>query len=435
MRANRWLGLLIGLVVAGGMYAFYRGGLAEVVTEWLRRALGSVFGAEVGSWDRLPALQHGYYTLAALISGWLGLALPHASRRIGFLMGMVFLTLTLCPVLALQKILFEPFTGVFAVVAAGLLAMIVAGTNRAQRRHQLRHFFVGRLSSGSFEQMLREGDGRQLTGRRQVTALTCRLLNHAVLAKEMEPGDLEDFSSSFLKVVAEFLVSKGGYLDECDVHRVRVLFGFPAGDENHAISAARAALELRQRIVNLSQEMENRWHKQPVIGASISSGEVTTGLFGFREFEFFSAVGESLDYGDRLCALNAEYGSHVLISAATLASALDGLEVRPMEMVEAAESGSVSEVYELLSLKQGLTEQQAAARDAFWQGIILLRKGDGEGALRQFDRAVIEGVEDAPLEHFRSRVEKSAPVVAEKPRPSEKAGQKGQSKVRQMKRS
>jgi class 3 adenylate cyclase len=239
------------------------------------------------------------------------------------------------------------------------------------------------------------------------------MLNHATLSHEMEAEELEDFSSSFLKVVAEFLVSKGGYLDECDVHRVRVLFGFPNNDENHAVSAARASLELRQRAGNLVQELEHRWHKRAKIGVAISSGEVTTGLFGYREFEFFSAVGEALDFGEQLCLLNAEYGSTLLVSSDALAGAQDGLEVRPLEMIRRGDSGRMVEVYELLALKHGLSEEAAVARDAFWQGIILLRKDDMAGAQKQFAKAATAGVEDPTLKYFAERVRGEAKVKVE----------------------
>jgi len=419
MRSSKGLALGIGLLVSAGLVTLYQLGAMAPVEVWLKAGLGALIPPPAGGWRSLLWLQYVGCVVPAFVAAWFGLALPHLSRKLGFLLGLVFLTLTLTPVLALQGVAFEPFTGVLGALVAGLVAMTFAGTLGAHRRYLLRRYFVGRLSAAGFERVLKAGDGRQLSGRREVTALTCQLLNHAELARDLEPHDLEDFSSSFLKVVAEFLVAGGGYLDECDVHRVRVLYGFPVEDANHAVSAAKAALELRQRIVNLSQEMDNRWHKKPVIGASLSSGEVVTGLFGFREFEFFSAVGGALDFGEKLCELNAEYGSHLLISGATLAAAADGLEVRPLEMVEVPGFTPLTEVYELLALRHGLTEEQAVARDAFWQGVILLRKGEAKGALRQFERARLDGVADAPLAYFRQLAMSgdSAPVGTSEPEP------------------
>ena len=411
MRVRKVVALAIGLAVAGGLFAFERAGLGVPLERGVESVLRSWLKAD--ALGVVPWLKLGYATLVAVLAAWFCLDLPHASRRAGFLLGLAFLTLTLCPVLGLRGVLFEPFTSLFGLLISGLAAMALAGASRERRRHELRRFFVGRLGEEGFREVLKAGDGRQLTGRREVSAVTCQMLNHAALSREMEAEELEDFSSSFLKVVAEFLVSKGGYLDECDVHRVRVLFGFPNADENHAVSAARAALELRQRAGNLVQELEHRWHKRAMIGAAISSGEVTTGLFGFREFEFFSAVGEALDFGEQLCLLNGEYGSVLLVSSETLAAAQDGLEVRPLEMIRRGEGTRMVEIYELLALKHGLTEEAAVARDAFWQGIILLRKGDSAGARKQFAKAAMEGVSDPTLSYFEAKVRGAEERVVE----------------------
>lgn len=411
MRARKWVAMGLALAIAGGLFAFERAGLAAPLKDGVEMVLRSWLN--VNELHEVPWLHVGYATLMSLLAAWFCMELPHASRKAGFLLGLSFLTLTLCPVLGLRGVLFEPFTSLFGLLISGLAAMALAGVTAERRRHKLRRFFVGRLGEEGFLEMLKAGDGKQLTGKRQVSAVTCQMLNHAALSHEMEAEELEDFSSSFLKVVAEFLVSKGGYLDECDVHRVRVLFGFPNNDENHAVSAARASLELRQRAGNLVQELEHRWHKRAKIGVAISSGEVTTGLFGFREFEFFSAVGEALDFGEQLCLLNAEYGSTLLVSSDALADAQDGLEVRPLEMIRRGDSGRMVEVYELLALKHGLSEEAAVARDAFWQGIILLRKDDMAGAQKQFAKAATAGVEDPTLKYFAERVRGEAKVKVE----------------------
>jgi hypothetical protein len=67
----------------------------------------------------------------------------------------------------------------------------------------------------------------------------------------------------------------------------------------------------------------------------------------------------------------------------------------------------------LLALKHGLTEEAAVARDAFWQGIILLRKGDAAGARKQFAKAAMEGVSDPTLSYFEAKVRGAEERVVE----------------------
>jgi hypothetical protein len=124
-----------------------------------------------------------------------------------------------------------------------------------------------------------------------------------------------------------------------------------------------------------------------------------------NHFQSFSAVGDVIDFAAQLCVLNAEYGSKVLLSARTYALVKDNAEVRPMEMVCAAGSSQMSEVYELLAEKGTLSEQDIRARDAFWQGVVQYRKGDLKQSLESFKNAVIEDREDPPLDYFKERVE------------------------------
>ncbi|MBX7206839.1 MAG: adenylate/guanylate cyclase domain-containing protein [Verrucomicrobiaceae bacterium] len=408
MSTKRAAILIIGVVVCVPLLALYHRGLFGDLAGWLERTYRQVFVLREEHLARVVPLQYAYYTFMAFFSAWVCAEMPRQSRKFGFIFGAVFLTLILSPALAFNGVLFEPLSGAAAVIGAGFLGILISGTERGQRAHFLRRFFIGRISEGAFVQLVGAKELPKLTGRRELTVLSCRVLNYAELGTELEAEEMEKLSSGFLKAVAEFLVSKGAYLDSCNEDGVRVLFGFPLADEQHAATACRVALELRVRLVNLAQEMENRWHKRPALGVALASGDMTCGLFGFSEFQFYGAVGESLEFSQRLCAINAIYGSHVLLSNRTFHLAEGAIEVRPMEMVFAPKIHAVSEVYELLSGKGALTEDEAKARDAFWQGVVHLRKADYKAALESFNQSRIEGREDAPLRYFSDRAEAGA---------------------------
>jgi hypothetical protein len=175
--------------------------------------------------------------------------------------------------------------------------------------------------------------------------------------------------------------------------------------ETHAADASRVALELRKELTTLEQELQKRWSKKPVFGIALASGSMTVGLFGADTFQGYSAVGEALDFSRRLCSINLVYGSQILMSARTYALTKEHIEARPMEMVFAPRMHQISEVYELLATKGALNDEEVKARDAFWQGVVNLRKGDYKEATLQLKKARIDGREDAPLKYFLERAE------------------------------
>ncbi|WP_395716984.1 adenylate/guanylate cyclase domain-containing protein [Prosthecobacter sp.] len=405
MNRNHAAAMFIGVLVCIPLLALYHFGFFKSTAEWFAALYARGFILPQGGLKQLVWLQYGYYTVLAFVSAWVCIEMLSQWRRFAFLLGGTFLTATLGCILAMSGVLFEPVSGSLALWLAGIAGIAVGGSVDGYRRHVMREYFVGRLSTRLFEELADQNTPSKLTERREITVLTCRLLNHVEIATSVEPRFFEEQATYFQRSVSEFLIARGAYLDDCDARQVRVFFGFPLTDEHHAVHAVQVAAVLRAHLTALAREMEMRFGKKAQFGVAFGSGPAVCGLYGASHFESFSAVGDVIDFTTRLCNLNSEYGSKVLLSARTYTLVKDTAEVRPMEMVSVSGSNQMSEVYELLAEKGTLTEQETRARDAFWQGVVQYRKGDLQQALESFKNAAIEDREDPPLKYFMERVE------------------------------
>lgn len=424
MNRNHVAAMFIGVLVCIPLLALYHFGYFKATAEWFAVLYARGFVLPAGGLKQMLWLQYGYYTCMAFISACVCIEMPSQWRRFAFLLGGTFLTTTFACIMAMSGILFEPISGSLALWFAGIAGIAVGGSVNAYRCHVMRDYFVGRLSTRQFEELADQNNPAKMTERREITVLTCRLLNHSELSSGIEATQFEMMATHFQRSISEFLIERGAYLDDCNARQVRVFFGFPLTDENHALNAVQVAAMLRAHTETVVREIEQRFGKKAQIGAALSTGPAVCGLFGVSHFESFSAVGDVIDFAMQLCVLNAEYGSKVLLSAKTYALVKDNAEVRPMEMVSTPGSSQMSEVYELLAEKGALPEPEMRARDAFWQGVVQYRKGDQKQALESFNSAAIEGREDAPLKYFIERVElamkEKSPPVKETPKHSRK---------------
>lgn len=407
MERNRAVALFIGVVVSAALLVAYQMGIFPGMEEWIAGAMQRMLVLPAGGVRMSIPLQYAFYTVMAFSSAWIGLEVLSQWRRIAFMIGMSFLTITLSAALAFNGVLFEPFSGIIAVVVACSIGMAASSGLSGVRRHLLHSFFVGRLTSDRFETLAREVNPTDLTSRRDVTVLTVRLLNYADLAADMEASEFETCVSHFQEKASEMLVLNGGYLDACNAQRVRGVFGFPLAAEKHAVEASLAALAMSKLLVDLTKEVEERWDVKMKLGLAVASGSVVSGLYGFDDFQAFSVVGDAVGFSDRLCSLNTAYGSRILMDAKAYSLSKEALEVRPMEMVFVERENNVSEVYEILSASGELKEKVAKARDAFWQGVVQFRKGDLKESLKSFEKAKIEDRDDAPLDYFIELVKKA----------------------------
>lgn len=396
MRHKALAAFLIAAVVAGAAAACHHHGLDGVLADWLAGRLEWLSGLR-----RMPALQHTAYAMAALLAAWFCLALTGWARRVGFLLGLVFMLWMLLPVLSWQGVFFEPFISVAAALLAGGIAMLWdAGS---QHRAGAAAAFAGRLSRAEFERWWSRQRGASLAARCQATVITCHLLNAEELRRGLEPEAWGRMTSWWRQRLGDFLIGRGGYLAAADPVRLQVWFGFPNPDETHALNAARAALDVVRLLEDWETNMLQAHGIRPRLGLALASGEFLAAPFACGTQTNWQLSGLAAELGERLVLENARFGSRVMISTATHQQAAEGLEVRPLDLLPQGGSAALGEVYELLALKHGLSEDQAVARDAFWQGVILLRQGDTAAALRQFERAAIPGVEDAPLAYYKAK--------------------------------
>ncbi|MDB6140528.1 MAG: hypothetical protein JWO94_3600 [Verrucomicrobiaceae bacterium] len=406
--------LLIGVLVCTPILVLHQFGIFKELSEGVLHVLEQRLVLPSPDLVSLRVLNFGYYTFMAFLCAWICVRMPRQSHRFAFLLALCFLTLVLCPLLAFNGILFEPFSGLAAILGAGLLGLMFSGTERGQRLDKFRHLFIGRLSESQFASLVKGSEPVKLNSKREVTSLTCRLLNTDKLSQDLDPEQLELLGSAFMKAVAEFLVAQGGYLDVCNAQGITVQFGFPVADPDHALHASKAALALRLFLHDLSAELEKRWGQEPQIGTGISSGSAVCGLIGYREFQFYSVLGEPPDMSRRLSNMHGVYGAPLLISARSFNLLKAAVEVRPMEMIAAPGQTSVSEVYELLAEKGTLTPPETAARDAFWEGVVALRQGDPKIALAKLTAATLKDRDDAPLKYFLERAQAASSGTGDK---------------------
>lgn len=397
--------IIVGLLVSTCVFVLYEIGffLRPAAALWKFYESSGIFPDGAGR-GQVDLVQFVVFTGLALGVAWCVIDIPRTSLNATVAAGSLILVVGLSFTLALYGIYFEPFSGSLAIVSSFVLGAGYSRTRQGRRKRLLLAVLGSRISQDFLLKQLGSNGDLAESKKRAVSVLTCRIFNHPQLMEELEPEELVELTNLFLKDTVEHLMAKGGYVDESRPEGVRVFFGVNP-TANHAVQACKAALELHKRLGNLNAECERRWFQSLRYGIGVSSGTVTTGIFGSQREAFFSGVGTQIGFSRRLSTLNRHYGSSILIGAGCYFEAKKQLEVRPMEMVFIEEEDVMTEVYELLEEKGRLGDEHRKSRDAFWEGVIYYREGKYDLALEQFNAAGITGHEDAPRDYYIAKVE------------------------------
>ena len=391
------LGLAICLLVIG----LYETGLFHQLDIGLASFLGKRF-TPISS----RAVQYPLFILLAFGVVWASIDIPRLALKCIIAAGALLQTLTAVWVLNLYGIFFSPFASVTAVALAFLGAFLYSRGEAGSRKRVLAQVVGDRVSKKTFLALLDAAQPLNLEGeRRKVTVVVCEIFNHDILETALSAPDYVALTNSFRSNVSDFLVERGGFLDECDGESVRLVFGAPLHDEKHAATACAAALALAERLDDVNRECLTIWKQTFDFRIGINSGEMVVAAYGSRRLGTLSVAGEPVEFARRLCRANLIYGSRLLIGSATFGLAEAAVDVRPMELIHRFTDGAPEEIYELLAVKNVLSAEELERRDLFWKAVVYFREAHWDEAVTLFCGARGHHGGDGPIDFYLRRID------------------------------
>lgn len=161
---------------------------------------------------------------------------------------------------------------------------------------------------------------------REVTVLFADIRGFTKRSAAESPEQVRTLLNRFLTLAVNVIETKGGYVNKFLGDGVMALFGATRPMPNHAELAVASATELLTRLADFNRELEQQGKTPMAIGVGVHTGPALVGCFGatiltrdgktsFRRE--YTAIGETVNYSQRLEQMTKELGGPVLISDKT----------------------------------------------------------------------------------------------------------------------
>jgi adenylate cyclase len=169
-------------------------------------------------------------------------------------------------------------------------------------------------SPGVIEEVLRQGEDEaarrpKLT---QATVLFADLVGFTAFCERSGPEDVSELLGAFLNLAVEAIFRAGGTLDKFIGDCVMAFFGAPVPQDDHAVRATRAAIEIQRELTAWSAAR----HAQGLAGfaarVALNSGPVVVGDIGSARRVDYTVLGNTVNVAARLEAFVARPGDVVL---------------------------------------------------------------------------------------------------------------------------
>ena len=230
-------------------------------------------------------------------------------------------------------------------------------------RRKLRHAFAHYVSNEVIEELLVKPSSLKLGGERKVlSVLFSDIRGFTSLSEGMPPERLTDFLNSYLTPMTEIVLTNRGLLDKYIGDAIMAVYGAPVALDEHAVAACNTALQMLERLGQLSLIWRERGLPELKIGIGINTGPVSVGNMGSKDRFDYTVVGDNVNLASRLEGLNKHFGTSIIMSEQTKSKIGDIFTHRELDQVTVKGKNKPVRIYELI--RQGKRE---TARDG-WIG-------------------------------------------------------------------
>lgn len=209
---------------------------------------------------------------------------------------------------------------------------MVGGLNDRERMRDL----FGRYLSREVSEVVLAGRVTLTGERTTITCLYVDMRGSTTFAEKNQPEEVMSALNGYFEVIILATEAHGGIVNRFVGDEAVCVFGAPTPYRDHADRALQAALAMRAGLAYLNRKREALGQPTLKFGMGLNSGDVVAGATGSEERQEYTVIGDAMNVGARIQALNKTFPDHdILLSEFTLAALQDPTPYACIDLGEA----------------------------------------------------------------------------------------------------
>jgi class 3 adenylate cyclase len=248
--------------------------------------------------------------------------------------------------------------------------------------------------------------------RRVMTVMFCDMKGFTTLSEGVTPQGLVKVMNRYLSMMSEPIRNHRGVIDKYIGDAIMAYWGAPFVEEaDQASFACLAAIDMVERVGALRQELPELLGVRTIpmqcdIRIGIATGEALVGSIGSEFMMSYTVMGDTVNLASRLEAANKAYGSHCLVSGATVAAAKDAaIEVREIDHVVVLGQSQPQVIFEIMGRRGELEPNAMQLRTRYEEGLTAYRAGRWDEARAAFNAGLAAVPGDGPSTMLLKRID------------------------------
>jgi adenylate cyclase len=308
--------------------------------------------------DFLVKFNYIYYLLISLVITLTLFALfywlkPVLSGVVTF--GLITISLVISFILFSEmNVLIPIFQIPILLVGIYIVSLILNYIRTLKERKYIKKAFTHYMASDLVEELLKNPKSLKYGGhQKEISVLFSDIRSFTTYTESHSPAETVEILSEYLTAMVDIIIKHKGTLDKFVGDEIMALFGTPVSLENHALNACKVALDMREVLTKLQHKWESNGIQPFEIGIGVNSGQAIVGNLGSEQIFDYTAIGDTINLGARLEAINKEYPTKnkIIISEFTLELVKDYVIVRYLDEVKVKGKTKAVKIFALEGLK------------------------------------------------------------------------------------
>jgi adenylate cyclase len=188
----------------------------------------------------------------------------------------------------------------------------------------------------------------------EITAFFSDVAGFSTISEQLTSVDLASLLNEYLSAMTIILKTHEGVLDKYIGDAIVGIFNAPVHIEDHSLKAARASLDMVQKL----DELRKYWTKNNLYSKEaqemdarigLNTGPAKVGFMGTDDLASYTMMGDTVNLAARLEAAGKDYGVNVLISETVYERVKGEMFARELDLVRVKGKNEPVKLYELIN--------------------------------------------------------------------------------------
>ena len=214
----------------------------------------------------------------------------------------------------------EMMPGFSAILLTWACAYTYVLFTEEKEKAKIRKMFSQYVSPAALSVMVDQYEDYRSAGagsKESVSILFADIRGFTTLSETLEAEAVVEILNYYLSAMTEVILKHGGTVDKFIGDAIMAIWGAPIKTQTHAHDAVAAAMEMRSKLDDINEWLQQKHYAPIDIGIGINTGDVVLGSIGSEQKADYTVIGDNVNLASRLEGITKTYGCSIIIAETT----------------------------------------------------------------------------------------------------------------------